>query len=83
MSNGPIDEEKIKNLKLGEYYGRWATCSSVLHFIGQKNAEISPEARTIIKNEAKKWEWLWCNSNKLGFPIPVEEWEQNKNDNDK
>ncbi len=30
----------------------------------------------------KKWEWLWCNSNKLGFPIPVEKWEQNKNDND-
>ena len=83
MSNEPIDEEKIKNFNLGEYYGRWATWSSVLHFIDQKNAEISPEARTIIENETKKWEWLWCNSNKLGFPIPVSQWEQNNNDNDK
>lgn len=80
MSNGPIDEEKIKNLNLGEYYGRWATWSSVLSFIDRGNAEISPEARTIIKNETKKWEWLWCNSNKLGFPIPVEEWEKNNNE---
>lgn len=54
MSNGPIDEGEIKNLKLGEYYGRWATWSSVLYFIDQKNAEISPKARTIIKNETKK-----------------------------
>ena len=76
MSNGPIDEEKIKNLNLGEYYGRWSTWSSVLHFIDRENAEISPEAREIIQNEAKKWEWLWCNSNKLGFPLPVTEWEK-------
>lgn len=76
MSNGSIDEEKIKNLNLGEYFGRYAAWSSVLHFIDRGNAEISPEARTIIQNEAKKWEWLWCNSNKLGFPLPVTEWEK-------
>lgn len=76
MSNEPIDEEKIKNLNLGEYFGRYAAWSSVLHFIDRGNAEISPEARTIIQNEAKKWEWLWCNSNKLGFPLPVTEWEK-------
>lgn len=80
MSNGPIDEEKIKNINLGEYYGRWATWSSVLSFIDQGNAEISPKARKIIENEAKKWEWLWCNSNKIGFPIPVKEWEKHVDD---
>ncbi len=76
MSTGPIDEEEIKNFNLGEYFGRYAAWSSVLSFIDRANAEISPEAREIIKKEAKKWEWLWCNSNKLGFPLPVTEWEK-------
>lgn len=75
MSNGPIDEERIKNLSLGEYYGRYAAWSSVLYFVDLANAKISSEARDIIKNEAKKWEWLWCNSNKAGAPLPVSAWE--------
>ena len=75
MSNGPIDEEKIKNFNLGEYYGRYAAWSSVLDFINRAKADISPKAREVIKKEAKKWEWLWCNSNKQGFPIPVSQWE--------
>lgn len=78
MSTGTINEEEIRIFRLGEYFGRYATWSSVLYFIDQANAEISPEAREIIKNEAKKWEWLWCNSNKKGGAIPIIEWERVK-----
>lgn len=80
MSNGPIDKEKIKNFNLGEYFGRWAVWSSVLSFIDRENAEISPEAREIITKEAKKWEWLWCNSNKIDEPLPVSAWEEQNNE---
>lgn len=76
MSTGIYDEEKIKNFNLGGLYGRYAAWSSVLYFLELGKAEISPEAIEIIKNEAKKWEWLWCESNKRGEPLPISAWEQ-------
>lgn len=76
MSNGPIDEEKTKNFNLGELFGRYCAWSSVLYFIERAKAEISPEAKEVIKKEEEKWEWLWCNSNKQGKPLSIEEWKK-------
>lgn len=69
MSNGPYDEEASKNFELGNYYGRYGALSLVLDFFKNENA------KELVEKEFKKWEWLWCESNKRGYPISIEEWK--------
>lgn len=76
MSNGPIDEEGMTNFNLGVLFGRYCAWSSVIYFIELAKAKISPEAKEIIKKEEEKWEWMWCESNKRGEPLPVSAWEK-------
>ena len=76
MSNGPYDEKAIKNFKLGSYFGRYGALSFVLHLFKYANTEVPIETKELIEKELKKWEWLWCESNKIGEPIPVEMWDK-------